>query len=171
MLCAITSTKNAVLVKFSLQPANCYLLCNQVMPRKITGVNFAVIRTETGQISRATEEGRNWLFPCFCISFEDNFSASFFEPWSCNFIIRFRGGRNNRGWKHSRGRENDAANRPNKFQKVGASWRGGTYDPSFARASVIQRNFNFVPVWPLPVFIICYQLSCAEPRTLIYVIY
>ncbi|CDP16159.1 unnamed protein product [Coffea canephora] len=34
---------------------------------------------------------------------------------------RVRGGKFNRGWKNSRGRENDSATRPNKFQKVGAS--------------------------------------------------
>ncbi|KAL3498409.1 hypothetical protein ACH5RR_041141 [Cinchona calisaya] len=34
---------------------------------------------------------------------------------------RGRGGKYNRGWKHTRGRENDTACRPNKFQKVGAS--------------------------------------------------
>ncbi|KAL3500527.1 hypothetical protein ACH5RR_039620 [Cinchona calisaya] len=33
---------------------------------------------------------------------------------------RGRGGKYNRGWKNSRGRENDSATRPNKFQKVGA---------------------------------------------------
>ncbi|CAI9093492.1 OLC1v1029000C1 [Oldenlandia corymbosa var. corymbosa] len=33
---------------------------------------------------------------------------------------RGRGGRNNRGWKNSRSRENDSGSRPNKFQKVGA---------------------------------------------------